>query len=82
VPLDLAIERPAGLTQGCLPQVFQDEPVGVADGYSAEREEAALVEPAALVEEEQVHVGRCYGGKTSTTLFASLRKSRRRACKT
>ena len=38
-----------------MPQVSQLGPVAVADGDAAECEEAGLVEPPALVHEEQVH---------------------------
>jgi hypothetical protein len=55
VPLDLPVERPVRLGERPLPERLEHGPVVVADGDAAEREEAALVEPPALVEEEEVH---------------------------
>ena len=55
VPLDLTVERPAGRGERLLPDPAKLRPVGVAHRDPAEREEPALVDLAALVEEEQVH---------------------------
>jgi hypothetical protein len=55
VPLHLAVERPPGGAQGLLPEVAEHRPVPVSDRDPAEREARALVEPPALVEEEEVH---------------------------
>lgn len=65
VPLHLPVERPAGCPEGVEPEVFQLGPVGVANGDAAETEEAALVEPVALVQEEDEH------GAEETLLLAS-----------
>ena len=55
MPLDLAVEWPRVVTEGLLPELAKRGPIVVADGDPAEREEALLVELAALVQEEQVH---------------------------
>ena len=54
VPLDLAVERPAGRGERLLPHPAKLRPVGVAHRDPSEREEPALVDLAALVEEEQM----------------------------
>ena len=55
VPLQLLVERPAVLAQGPLPGIAKLGPVRIADGDSAEREEAAAVEATALVEAKEAH---------------------------
>ena len=55
VPLDLAVERPARGGQRVLPDLTELRPVDVAHDDPAEREDAALLDLAALVEEQQVH---------------------------
>jgi hypothetical protein len=55
VPLDLAVERPAGGFQRLVPGGAERPPVAIAKRDAAEREEAGLVDLAALVQKEQVH---------------------------
>ena len=44
------------LAQRPLPDVSKEMPVGVADGDATECEQVVVVESAALVEEEEVHL--------------------------
>lgn len=55
VPLDLAVERPPGGAERLLPELPQLGPVPVANRDPAERKARSLVDPPALVEEEEVH---------------------------
>lgn len=55
MPLDLSVKRPTRTCERLLPNESQLRPISVTDGDAAQREQAALISPPALVQEKQVH---------------------------
>lgn len=51
--VQLQVERPVVLAQRLVPDVAEPVPVCVADRDAAEPEQSVLVEPTALIEEEE-----------------------------